>query len=341
MIAAGREVIISRGQLVEIGGGFRLPEVFAAALLNSQPMGFYAPAQIVRDARDHGIETRHPDVNHSDWDAALKRRPGRRRRALQLGFRSIDGFRQDWATAIVSARLDGPYRSLEDLRRRSGLPAAALDKLAAADAFGSLDLSRRQGLWAAKGASTAPAPLFEAAGIEELDGAPPDALPRLSAGEEVVGDYQTIRLSLKGHPVAFLRPRLAAAGAIPARELATAPENRRVAVGGVGLIRQGPGSAKGVVFVTIEDETGVANAVLWAKVFETYRPEAMGARMLVIRGRVQRAEGVTHLVAEQLEDWTSALADISDQAAADPRETRARGRHPRDVRVLPASRDFH
>ncbi|HWK38706.1 MAG TPA: error-prone DNA polymerase, partial [Hyphomicrobium sp.] len=194
------------------------PEVFAAALLNSQPMGFYAPAQIVRDARIHGVEVRHPDVNASDWDTTLEPRAGRRRRAMRLGLRTIGGFREDWAQALAQARSAAPFTSVEDMRHRAVLPAGALDRLAAADALGSLALSRRQGLWTTKGhaAPLSSAPLFVAAGLEEADGAPPLALPAATASEEVVSDYQTLRLSLKGHPVAFLRERLHRAGAVPA-----------------------------------------------------------------------------------------------------------------------------
>jgi error-prone DNA polymerase len=203
------------------------PEVFAAALLNSQPMGFYAPAQIVRDARAHGVEVRHPDVNASDWDCMLEPRPGQRRKAIRLGLRQIGGFREDWALAIMEARADISFTSLADLRRRAKLPSRALDLLAAADALGSFDLKRRQGQWAATGlARVAPAPLFEAAGLDEADGEAPLALPSLSAGEEVIGDYQAIRLSLKGHPVSFLRERLRQTGAIPAADLAKARDGR-------------------------------------------------------------------------------------------------------------------
>jgi error-prone DNA polymerase len=318
------------------------PDVFAACLLNSQPMGFYAPAQIVRDAREHKVEVRHPDVNASDWDATLEPRPRRRRRALRLGMRSIDGFRREWAEAIMAARADGVFADLDDLRRRAALPPPALDRLAKADAYGSLDLTRRQGLWASKGAAPASsAPLFEAMGLNEADGRPPAALPVLAPSEEVVGDYQTIRLSLKGHPVAFLRDRLTGAGALTARDYPTRPNGRTVAVGGVALVRQRPGTAKGVCFMTIEDETGVANLVLWPDVFERFRPVAMGARMVLARGKVQTAEGVTHLVVDQLEDWTPMLGDLTPDAAPGSGHAPARGRHPRDVRVLPGSRDFH
>jgi len=393
------------------------PEVFAAALLNSQPMGFYAPAQIIRDARAHGVEVRHPDVNASDWDCTLEEtllppgveappplgegdhvkrgggglagelsatpRPPQSLRAsspnggaasspapqtrfpLRLGLREIDGFKQVWGLAIETARREGgAFRSLDDLRTRASLPAAALDMLAAADALNSLALTRRPGLWAAKGLPRAsPAPLFAFAGLEEADGAPPLSLPATPLSEEVVHDYATIRLSLKAHPVSFLRERLARAGAVPAAAIDRVPDGRRTAMAGVVLVRQRPGSAKGVVFLTLEDETGVANVVVWPKVFDKYRPLVMGARMLLIRGRVQRApdsEGrVTHLVAEVIEDRTGDLALLSDAplkpapahadgtSTASPErgekayEERMIHRHPRNVRILPPSRDFH
>jgi len=318
------------------------PDVFAACLLNSQPMGFYAPAQIVRDAREHGVEVRHPDVNASDWDATLERRPRRRRHALRLGLRAIDGFKEKWAEAIMKARLEGPFADLDDLRLRARLTPAAMDRLAEADAYGSLKLTRRQGMWAARGApSSASAPLFEAMGLREADGRPPEALPELAPSEEVVGDYQTIRLSLKGHPVAYLRDRLAAAGALTAAAYPGVANGKRVVVGGVVLVRQRPGTAKGVCFMTVEDETGVANLVLWPDVFERLRPVAMGARMVLARGKVQTAEGVTHLVVEQLEDWTPMLGHLSPDAAPGSGHAPTQRRHPRDVRVLPGSRDFH
>jgi error-prone DNA polymerase len=319
------------------------PDVFAACLLNSQPMGFYAPAQIVRDAREHGVEVRHPDVNASDWDATIEPRPRRRRRALRLGFRAIDGFKKDWALNIMAERKIAPFRDLEDLRLRADLPPSALDRLAEADAYGSLDLSRRQGMWAAKGAAPASsAPLFAAMGLDEADGAPPAALPRLTDAEEVVGDYQTIRLSLKGHPVSFLRERLTKAGAVTAQAYRTVKDGRRVRVGGVVLVRQRPGSAKGVVFLTIEDETAVANLVVWPDVFERLRPVAMGARMVLAVGKIQRSEeGVTHLVVEDLIDWTPMLGHLSTDPTPGSGHAPTRGRHPRDVRILPGSRDFH
>ena len=350
---------------------WRWPEVFAAALLNSQPMGFYAPAQIVRDAREHGVEVRHPDVNFSDWDSTLERRDGppprgsglngvhAPARALRLGLRQIDGLHEDWAEAIVRARREGLFRSMDDLRRRADLPARALELLAAADALGTLKLHRREALWTARGLPrAAPTPLFAAAGLDEADGAPPSALPRASPSEEVVSDYESIRLSLKAHPVSFLRGRLKADGCLEAREIDAVPDGRRIRFGGVVLVRQRPGSSKGVVFLTLEDETGIANIVVWPKVFEAFRPAVMGSRLLLVEGRLQRAPdsegGVVHLVAERLVDRSADLALLSDagrrleppmaddaaRSGGDPR-ARPAHRHPRDVRVLPKSRDFH
>ena len=378
---------------------WRYPEVFAAALLNSQPMGFYAPAQIVRDAREHAVQARHPDVNFSDWDSTLERTETTKdtkdtkigrvsegsgdhelgdlgvlggekefkglngvhlpTRALRLGLRQVDGFHEDWAGQIVAARSHGLFVSIDDLRTRAQLPARALDLLAAADALGSLELTRREGLWAAKGLPRArPAPLFAFAGLEEDDGAPPAALPRPALSEEVVHDYETVRLSLKAHPVSFLRQRLTSRRAIRARDIETVADGRRIRVGGVVLVRQRPGSSKGVVFVTLEDESGIANVVVWPKVFDTFRPAVMGARMMLVEGRLQRAPdsegGVVHLVAERIEDCSADLSLLSDvgppldppmaddaaRSGGDPR-TRPNHRHPRDVRILPRSRDFH
>jgi error-prone DNA polymerase len=285
--------------------------------------------------------------------------------SLRLGLRQIGGFKEDWAHAIEAARVAGGwFGSLDDLRARVVLPAGALDMLAAADALNSLDLTRRPGLWAARGLSAAsPAPLFDFAGVEEADGPPPAALPVAPLSEEVVNDYETIRLSLKAHPVSFLRDRLARAGAIPASQVPMARNDSRAAVAGVVLVRQRPGSAKGVVFLTIEDETGVANIIVWPKAFAVYRPIVMGARMVLVRGRIQHAPDgdghVTHLVAETIEDRTTDLLLLSDPAIKPPRspgdgatsaspdrgerthEQRVTHRHPRNVRVLPASRDFH
>jgi error-prone DNA polymerase len=258
----------------------------------------------------------------------------------------------------MKARAEAPFSGIDDLRTRADLPAAALDALAAADALGALKLSRREGLWAAKGLPrSAPAPLFAAAGLDEADGQAPQTLPRPDPSQEVVSDYETLRLSLKGHPVGFLRQRLAARGAVTAQAYEGLPDGRRVVVAGVVLVRQRPGKGN-VCFITLEDETGIVNVVLWQALFQKYRPVVMGARMMLVRGKVQRAEGVIHLIGEHLEDLSAELAVLSEpplraqrlllpadvaKSSPDPRERPAavRWRHPRNVRVLSKSRDFH
>jgi error-prone DNA polymerase len=263
----------------------------------------------------------------------------------------------------MAARIDRPFASLDDLRVRAKLPAAALDHLAAADALGALKLSRREGLWAAKGLPrAAPAPLFAAAGLDEADGRPPQALPLPALSQEVVSDYETLRLSLKGHPVGFLRERLKARGAVTAKAYDALPDGRRATVAGVVLVRQRPGKGN-VCFITLEDETGVVNMVLWQDRFDKFRPIVMGSRLLLARGVVQRAEGVIHLIGEHLEDITAELTTLSEpslqarrfllpadaaRSSPDPRDkpsaerpAAVRHRHPRNVRVLPRSRDFH
>jgi error-prone DNA polymerase len=368
----------SFAQLVYVSSWLKcvFPEVFAAALLNSQPMGFYAPAQIVRDARAHDVTVRAPDVNASDWDCSLERIPRRRRRALRLGFNRVDGFRESWAVSIAMARAArGPFASLDDVRVRAGLPPQAIDALAAADALRSLELDRRAGLWRAKGLApmavkggASSAPLFAAMGLEEGDAAEPVRLAPMALCEDVVADYETLRLSLKAHPMSFLRAHFASLGAVSANGVAKTPDGRRTATAGIVLVRQRPGTAKGVVFLTIEDETGVANIVIWPKVFEQFRPIVMGARLILVRGRVQYAEdapagGVIHLVAQTLEDRTDDLNRLSAPGLSTPRleppyapgdepgrpnrsgveasRRPARPHHPRDVRPIPRSRDFH
>ena len=290
------------------------PAAFAAALLNSQPMGFYAPAQIVRDAREHGVAVRPPDVNRSGWDCALEPdgdSPGGF--ALRLGLRQIKGFDEAAARRLEAARGDG-YRSLEALRERAGLTGDSLDRLARADAFGSLGLSRREGLWGVAGLGAPPPPLFAA--CHERAGEPAAALPDASPGEEVAQDYASLRLSLKAHPVSLLRGALTARGAVPAATLIGAADGRRLEVCGLVLARQRPGTAKGVVFATLEDETGVANIVIWRRVFERYRNAALDAGLLAVRGVVQREGIVVHLVAGRLVDLTPMLAGLAERDGA-------------------------
>src|SRR5205823_7953172 len=232
------------------------PEVFACALLNSQPMGFYAPAQIVRDAREHGAEVREVDVNHSDWDCTIE--DG----AMRLGLRQIDGLQREAADRLVQRR---PYGSVEELRSRGRVPVHAIQRLAAADAFRSMGLDRRAALWDSRALKSAPdLPLFTYAEThDEGSEAEPAQLPAMPLSEHVVNDYQTIRLSLKAHPMVFLREHYAAQKFITADQLKTIRDGKRLSIAGLVLIRQRPGSAKGVVFITIEDETGIANLVVW------------------------------------------------------------------------------
>ncbi|MBB5751785.1 error-prone DNA polymerase [Prosthecomicrobium pneumaticum] len=347
------------------------PAVFACALLNSQPMGFYAPAEIVRDAREHGVAVQPADIGRSGWDNTLEGEA--EALALRLGFRQIDGFREDWARAIETARAalatgeemaaeDGartpaacPFRSIEHFARATRLPKAALVKLAEADAFGALGLERRAAIWAVRRLpNDRPLPLFAFADAAELGAEAGAALPSMPASEEVVADYRTTRLSLKGHPMQFLRARFAAEGAVSCAAVRAARDGMRMKAAGVVLVRQRPGSAKGVVFMTFADETGVANAVIWPKVMQRFRREVMASRLILIEGRIQRsAEGVVHLVAERLVDRTADLGLLSEDLALDPPLARAdevarpqpdrrpSARHPRDVRILPNSRDFH
>ncbi|MBM3488625.1 MAG: error-prone DNA polymerase [Alphaproteobacteria bacterium] len=321
------------------------PAAFACALLNSQPMGFYAPAQIVRDAAEHGVVVRAVDVNHSDWDSTLEP-DAEDRPALRLGLRQVSGFAEAAAAAIV-ARRDRPFASPADLQRRTLIGVPALEALARADAFGSMGLARRRALWAIRALGPEPLPLFAAHGEGRAD--PPVALPAMAPGEEVAQDYAALRLSLKAHPLALLRTRLAIEGVLPHARLAATANGRRVAVAGLVLIRQRPGTASGVIFMTLEDETGVANVVVWPSVFERFRREVLTARLLRVHGPVQREGNVVHVIAERMTDLTDRLRvlatppDARDPAAAiTPPLARADevGRTVTDRRLYP-SRDFH
>ena len=313
----------------------RYPDAFACALLNSQPMGFYAPAQLVGDARHHGVAVHEVDVNFSDWDHALVSlgTPGDGTgvhphpkhadmrddvlgdRAIRLGLRQVKGLRQADMNRLVERRGAG-YGSVRDVWLRAELPASALEVLAEADAFRSLGLDRRAALWAVRGLDRAGGedalPLFAAVpGGRE----PAVALPPLRLGEHVVEDYRRLRLSLKAQPVWFLRRVLARRGLLRADEL-EARAGRRAAVAGLVLVRQRPGSAHGTIFLTLEDETGSANVIVWPKVFEAHRPAVIAARLLGVWGTVQAAAGVVHLVADRLEDLTAELDTLGGGAEA-------------------------
>lgn len=330
------------------------PDVFCAALINSQPMGFYQPAQLVRDAREHGVEVLPPDILASDWDCALEKasaafqapkvradkiacqdnRP--RWKAVRLGFRQIKGLKAKTdIPPLLKAREEGARLPAEFAQ--AGVPQRALELLAEADAFASVGLSRREALWAVKGLKgehKAPvqAPLL--AGLPLFEDQV--ALPEMAATQEVAEDYRTTSLSLKAHPVGFYRPMLTRRGVITAERLLSVKDGQRVSVAGLVLIRQRPGTAKGVVFITLEDETGVANAVVWKDRFEADRNVVMTASFLVVHGRVQRAENVIHVVAETFTDLSAHLSTLRDEPGAPAPRVRQKvsGR-------LLRSRDFH
>jgi error-prone DNA polymerase len=383
------------------------PDAFCCGLLNSQPMGFYAPAQIVGDARNNGVEVREIDVSFSHAQNTLEERSGDYH-AVRLGFRQIDGFHwadpdeewlkrsllsfrdappgadpesrdsgfaaaatprndrkaEDWAERIVAARKRRRFTSLEDFARDTALPKRALILLADADAFRSIGLDRRAALWAVRRLpDDVPLPLFEIATAREQPDEHAQPLPDMPLPEQVVADYQTIRLSLKGHPMEFLRPMFASEGVVACEAVCHASDKKRVRCAGVVLVRQRPGSAKGVVFMTLEDETGIANIVVWPKVMERFRKEVMGARLILVEGYIQSSpEQVTHLVAQRLYDRSHDLVGLANDALSrkhavpagpalieplhddrrqHPDNPAQKIRHPRNVRILPPSRDFH
>ncbi len=387
------------------------PDVFCAALLNSQPMGFYAPSQIVRDAREHGVEVRPVDVGSSDWDCTLEpeaaEHPGpsdlphgapgplsaaRTRihqshadmrddiettHSVRLGFRQVKGFAEADALAVMANRGEG-YDSVRHFWLKTGLTRGAVERLADADAFRSLGLDRRAALWAARaldaGAAKLRLPLFDRPEFAADRSREPDfALPPMPLGEHVVNDYRFLSLSLKAHPVVFLRNKLPALGVSANETLRATPDGRRITVAGLVLVRQRPGTASGVIFMTIEDETGIANIVVWPRIFEAFRPVVLGGRFVVVTGRIQKEGDVIHVVCERIEDRTAMLAALTADGTGldtlaradevkhpghDVRGDRARGapfRHPRhepipaDMKalieetrsVLPKGRNFH
>ncbi len=323
------------------------PAAFAAALLNSQPMGFYAPAEIVRCAREHHVPVLAPDAAFSDWDCTLEHSE-KGALCLRLGFRQIDGFREEDGRTIMEERGYG-YPSFADFARRTGLPKRALVTLAEADAFRSFGLDRREGLWVARRLpDDKPLPLFAHEG--NRGGATPELgaesiapLPLMPLSEHVLADYQTTRLSLKGHPTQFLRAGFAAEGIISCKGVGDLPDGAAVRCAGVVLVRQRPGEGT-AIFITLSDETGVCNVVIWESVFKHFRKEVMGSRLLLAEGKVQKSpEGVIHLMADNLIDRSADLRLLSGETIPKhkPGHSHVKGGHPRNVRILPASRDFH
>lgn len=374
------------------------PDIFCAAILNSQPMGFYAPAQLVRDAREHGVEARAPDVNLSGWDCTLEAAPFdpgriarrhesmrgviRSRHAVRLGLRQVKGLHEKDVLRLLEARGAG-FVSVRDLWLRCGLSIETMEQLARADAFRSIGLDRRTALWEVRaldrvkagGTKTGGAmPLLDRAGGDPSDIEPKASLPAMPPGQHVIEDYRSLALSLKAHPVSFLREGLAAARVRPNAALDAAANGDRICVCGLVLVRQRPGTAKGVIFMTLEDETGIANIVVWKKTFERFRPIVLGARLVKVTGKVQKASNVVHVVAARIEDMSWRLAELSEacrdvdvrppvdegkRPAAEGRHILSRrraaqdqavaSRHPRDQgdlvgaieRVMPGGRNFH
>jgi error-prone DNA polymerase len=300
------------------------PDVFCAALLNAQPMGFYAPAQIVRDAIAHGVEVRPACVNASRWDCTLEPTDREDSFAVRLGLRMVKGLANADAARIVAVRADRSFASVDDLWRRAGVPAASLVELAEADAFRpSLGLARRDALWAIKAVRDEPLPLFAAASVREAETVPEihePAVPLrpMTAGGEVVEDYGHVGLTLRDHPVSFLREDLRRRRIVSCADAMAARDGRWLEAAGIVLVRQRPGSAKGVMFITIEDETGIANLVVWAKIFEKHRRVVLSAGMIGVYGRIQREGEVVHLVAHRLTDLSADLASVGDRDAAFP-----------------------
>ena len=287
------------------------PAIFACSLLNSQPMGFYAPAQIVGDARKHGVKIYPPDVNYSHWNSTIEI-TAEGLDALRLGLRQIKGFRKNFADQLITVRKMGngrPFFDIDDFARRSNLPKSVLEQLADADAFQSINLSRRQALWSTQRVNSNQAPLF----IESGEGIVEQKvhLPSMGLGEEVSHDYRTIHLSLKDHPLSLLRNLMTSMRAISAKKLSKIENGGVVSVSGLVISRQRPGTASGVIFATLEDETGSANVIIWPSVFEKYRKETLVSKLLLVRGELQREGFVIHIIARHLIDMTSKLYELA------------------------------
>lgn len=316
------------------------PDVFLASLLNSQPMGFYAPAQLVRDAREHGVEIRPVCINASRWDSTLEGPESPNGRfAVRLGMSLVKGLANDDAARIVAARASRPFVSVDDLWRRAGVKAAALTHLAEADAFRpSLGLARREALWAIKALRDEPLPLFAAAQVTREAEEPDVLLQPMRDGAEVVRDYNRLGLTLREHPLTFLREDLRARDIISCRQALAAKDGKRLTVAGLVLVRQRPGSAEGVVFMTLEDETANMNVIIWPDLFDANRSVVLGGQMLAVTGMLQNGGGVVHLVAKEITDLSGLLSDLGNRSAggASDQMENSCGEH-----IVVRSRNFH
>jgi error-prone DNA polymerase len=334
------------------------PEVFCAAILNSQPMGFYQPAQLVRDARQHGVEVREVDVNYSAWDCTLEDKTPDGKCPMRLGFRMVDGLNEEEVEKLIAAR-GNKFSSIERLAATAGISRSAIERLAAADCFRSLGLDRRAALWAARRLDTigmkrgkpqaasidsdAPLPLLAPHASDELFPEPHITLPPMQLCEHVAEDYVATGLSLKEHPIHFFREHLTRLGALRNKdhrsETNPLPQDRRITVAGLVLMRQMPGTAKGTVFMTLEDETDIANIIVWPKIFAKNRRKVMTSRFLAVRGRVQRAGLVVHVLAESFIDLSAELRRLRDGDLFAAELSAAPTGQP-DLPLL-KSRDFH
>ncbi len=299
---------------------YHYPDAFSCALLNSQPMGFYAPGQIVRDARDHGIEVLEVDVNHSFWDCTLEPSFGQESKtmSLRLGFRQVKGFTKVSAEKLVSRRQQG-YREIYEIWQRTGLSPSILQHLARADAFNSIGLSRRQALWAIQGLGAVPLPLFSTLDkgvnnkeiLSETVSEPGTNLPTMTLGQEVLGDYRSLRLTLKKHPLELLRPLFSDERFITNQTLKEMSAGQMVRVCGLVVCRQRPSTAGGVIFITIEDEEAVANVVIRPNIFEQFRKTVLCSLLIGVVGKVEREGPVVHVVASKLFDYSDRISELS------------------------------
>jgi len=289
------------------------PDVFAAALLNSMPMGFYQPAQIVIDARKHGVEVRQADINHSEWDNLLEEKT-ESYFAIRLGFRQIKGIKEDDMQLLIAGRKGG-YKSIHEIRD-AGVSQAGLERLADADAFRSLGFDRRQALWEVSALHDRPIALFQGQPSESVKEGQIE-LPLMTEGEHVVQDYASTALSLKAHPVSFAREKLRLLRVLSSKEIGEAKEGALIKAAGLVLVRQRPGTAGGVCFITIEDETGFTNLVLFKNLFEKYRKEILGAKLLMVEGKLQREGQVIHVIVRRCFDLSTLLRTLTTSKATE------------------------